>query len=469
MIDFTLSNSGFRKFVTIAELILFGLGILLLFIPGLKGLGILISFIALTLFAVGLIYAYLQYRKQPALAQKHALEKQRSQIVQQINQTSLNLQSLQASDAKFVADLDRKINDFNLSVAAKRDPLVSRHRDLVAHRDKELEYEQKQYFIHTVNAELRQIPLVSADIPGIGPKNKTILAAHRITTAEDIDEDQILAIKGMGEGKAASLVGFKRQLINSIVARGPIVLPKAQADRIREKYNQDINELNRQIFDIDATHKDTLAAMKSNAAISRSSLVKEIEKVQAWLDQQKAQLAGQDQELARYLNITFSNFSRQLFPIFGKSLKPKVFVGLVGAAAIFQALLGFGSTIGIAIENIPTATPTATATSTATPTITFTPTNTATITPTFTATLTPTITNTPTITLTPTRTTRPTDTRMPTTTTGVIIGGGSSGDTTIPEGVTAICKDGTYSYSQHRSGTCSGHGGVAQWINPPPD
>jgi hypothetical protein len=29
---------------------------------------------------------------------------------------------------------------------------------------------------------------------------------------------------------------------------------------------------------------------------------------------------------------------------------------------------------------------------------------------------------------------------------------------------TARCKDGTMSYSQHRSGTCSRHGGVAEWL-----
>jgi hypothetical protein len=29
---------------------------------------------------------------------------------------------------------------------------------------------------------------------------------------------------------------------------------------------------------------------------------------------------------------------------------------------------------------------------------------------------------------------------------------------------TAQCKDGTYSMSQHRSGTCSHHGGVANWL-----
>jgi hypothetical protein len=33
-----------------------------------------------------------------------------------------------------------------------------------------------------------------------------------------------------------------------------------------------------------------------------------------------------------------------------------------------------------------------------------------------------------------------------------------------PAGATAHCKDGTWSFSQHRSGTCSGHGGVADWL-----
>lgn len=36
--------------------------------------------------------------------------------------------------------------------------------------------------------------------------------------------------------------------------------------------------------------------------------------------------------------------------------------------------------------------------------------------------------------------------------------------TTIPIGATARCRDGTYSFSQHRSGTCSHHGGVDEWL-----
>ncbi|MDB5736716.1 MAG: hypothetical protein JWO65_384 [Sphingomonas bacterium] len=32
-----------------------------------------------------------------------------------------------------------------------------------------------------------------------------------------------------------------------------------------------------------------------------------------------------------------------------------------------------------------------------------------------------------------------------------------------PNGATAMCTDGTYSHSAHRSGTCSRHGGVKSW------
>lgn len=34
-----------------------------------------------------------------------------------------------------------------------------------------------------------------------------------------------------------------------------------------------------------------------------------------------------------------------------------------------------------------------------------------------------------------------------------------------PAGATARCNDGTYSYSQNHSGTCSHHGGVAEWLD----
>jgi hypothetical protein len=34
----------------------------------------------------------------------------------------------------------------------------------------------------------------------------------------------------------------------------------------------------------------------------------------------------------------------------------------------------------------------------------------------------------------------------------------------IPAGATAQCADGTYSFSEHRQGTCSRHEGVSEWL-----
>ncbi|WP_338525345.1 DUF3761 domain-containing protein [Pseudomonas batumici] len=34
----------------------------------------------------------------------------------------------------------------------------------------------------------------------------------------------------------------------------------------------------------------------------------------------------------------------------------------------------------------------------------------------------------------------------------------------VPQGATAKCRDKTYSFSLHRRGTCSRHGGVMAWL-----
>jgi hypothetical protein len=35
---------------------------------------------------------------------------------------------------------------------------------------------------------------------------------------------------------------------------------------------------------------------------------------------------------------------------------------------------------------------------------------------------------------------------------------------TAPAGASAECRDGSYSFSQNRRGTCSHHGGVKRWL-----
>lgn len=65
---------------------------------------------------------------------------------------------------------------------------------------------------------------------------------------------------------------------------------------------------------------------------------------------------------------------------------------------------------------------------------------------------------TPSLSPTPTPTPTPTVTRSPSPT--------ATSSISWPQDSSARCKDGTFSYSKTRSGTCSGHGGVDTWRNP---
>jgi hypothetical protein len=64
----------------------------------------------------------------------------------------------------------------------------------------------------------------------------------------------------------------------------------------------------------------------------------------------------------------------------------------------------------------------------------------------------------------PTKTTTasPTPTTTTSTSSGSVAG---KSETTDPTGAIAKCKDGLYSHSKTHTGTCSRHGGVAQWLD----
>jgi Protein of unknown function (DUF3761) len=136
-----------------------------------------------------------------------------------------------------------------------------------------------------------------------------------------------------------------------------------------------------------------------------------------------------------------------------KSLAGHKFLSVIFGISliIIQLISGISATTATIIAAIPTITMTPTVT--VTPTVTTTPTPTIT----FTATLIPSVTVTYTVTNSPTLSPRlainsiiqlPTDDPL--------------------QQVTAICNDGTYSYSLHRRGTCSHHGGVREWVHRPP-
>ena len=147
-----------------------------------------------------------------------------------------------------------------------------------------------------------------------------------------------------------------------------------------------------------------------------------------------------------------------------------LFVGLIVLVAGGAFALGAAHAPEQLVKGASVIAPTITATPTAQPTVTLT--STVTLTPTPTATLTPT----PTHSLAPKQSTiqsvHPTaaqsglsNDRYYTNVDGDQVHSPAySNDNSVPAGASALCGDGTYSFSQHRSGTCSHHGGVSQWL-----
>lgn len=135
-----------------------------------------------------------------------------------------------------------------------------------------------------------------------------------------------------------------------------------------------------------------------------------------------------------------------------RSRKP-VWVGgtavfLCGVAVTGMSTRGQADQVNAEAQARPTVTTTATATVTASPS--------AAPTPTVTVTAASTVTVTATATITADSATQSQD--------GSSWGGSAWGSTGDPGyGATALCNDGTYSYSVHHRGTCSHHGGVAVW------
>lgn len=271
-------------------------------------------------------------------------------------------------------------------------------------------------------------------IPGVGPKLKQRLAEHRIVSAIQVN-DGISQVPGLGESKRAALVSWRSSVQAELASAMPSNLSRVQLERIRQRYLALQNE--------DAVNE-------RRAKDNRKKLEDDLHSLRPRLKQ--------------LASISFVAY-------LGKSLASRGYVAILLAflLIITQTVSGISATTSAIIASLPTATLTPSAT--LTPTNTFTPT--ATFTPTIsetpTITYTPTITFTATITSTPSKTSTPTKTRTPIPSRTLVVIITSIPQNNIPQGVTAICEDGSHSYSEHRQGTCSHHGGVKQWINRPPN
>jgi hypothetical protein len=270
---------------------------------------------------------------------------------------------------------------------------------------------QQEYIQKGLNNTL----INSATIPGIGPKLKQRLAEHGILTAANVN-NRTTGIEGFGEAKTRSIIEWKASIYSQLENTKPAKLSDDDYKRIIQKY-YDLNSKN---------NTDEVNAKDNETRLEN-------------------ELTSLRPNLKKFGHVTFIAYLT-------KVLASRKFVA--GLLAIFlistQAISGVSATTASIIAAIPTATLTSTVTLTPTTTLT------STVTLTSTTTLTATLTLTPTYTLAPS---------MTSTQTPVAIA-----PTADPlQYVTAICNDGTYSYSAHRQGTCSHHGGVKQWINKPPN
>jgi hypothetical protein len=317
---------------------------------------------------------------------------------------------------------------------------------------------------------MRSTYLNVTKISGIGPKTKEILDRYGIRTAADINYNRILGIQGFGEVKARALCEWAKFISQSFNYSKPTYLPQNVEQEIHGKYEKERLEIRNYIQKENIDFPEDLDQIEQEYRLLHQQNDQRESEYKNEVNLVREKLHEIHVELEQHKNINFPSFIYFSFRSLGNTYKITGEKALLSGIIIFvflfitQLILGTKSSSSFITSLIPTYTPTITITSTPTNTSTFTITYTPTITSTFTITQTPTITNTSTFTPTFTRTATPTPTkthtRLPTATYNYYTNSGNN----YPLGATAICNDGTYSFSQHRQGTCSWHGGVAIWL-----
>jgi len=415
------------RFLLIFQISALIIGIIFILIH-LSSIAIFITFVAFILLLGSVTWFYIRYWTYPIVQEKRELSLRENNLQAQILAHSTNIKLTQQNREKI-----KQAEQVELSAS--------------------LQNFQKKH----IESGLNNTRIDVADIPGIGPGLKQRLSANGFGTAASITQS-VTNIEGFGPAKTQTILEWRNKIYSNLNANKPTALPAEILNQIKNKYE---------------IHHAKNDAEERNAKETKTKLVDASKEIQPRIN-----------ALAPF---TFGSFLQHC-------LGSKGSVAAITGAIIVISLICLGSsvTFGAIAAAVPTSTltPTITLTETATltltetliPTYTDTPTITLppTVTDTSTITFTPTITETPTLTLTPTRTFTPTrtPTRTPTITstrtktatprpyipqpTQPYIQPTSNN----PSGASAICKDGTYSYSQHRRGTCSGHGGVSVWLNP---
>jgi len=386
--------------IFVAQIILLPL-ILILMAVNLPSITWWLGLIVFLAFIGIIVWFYKRFNNHPLLQEKQSLG---AQIQQAQSQLAVQEQNIQLAQDKRLSFPTLESNELKAGLQSL----------------------QKDY----IRAKLKTVSIANAKITGIGPKLKITLLFHRVATAADVDSG-IYAIEGFGQAKSQALLQWRDSIQAQIDQTKPTALPVEQTDAIQRKFQN---------------HR------RVNDESEQTAIKAKVE-----LEQKEHALKVRSEELAP---LTFLSY------IFHAIAPNKIVAGFaISLLVIFQIGICFTTTAGVISASVPKPTHTPTvdvpalqiqAYKTAIYNVTLSA-------PPPTRTFTPTVTLTPAVTLTDipvsTNTSAPTKAPIPSETAYVL-----PPQPTYPPGATAICNDGTYSYSQHRRGSCSGHGGVAVWL-----
>lgn len=421
------------------------------------------------------LFFYYRYRSLPIVLRKSTILDQERQLTEQLAAVAGRQQALLDQTQRIEKNLFGAITARQAQTEKIIAQLAAQRRQVNFKESQELTQTLETLQADFLRQGMQQHAVRSATIPGIGPRFKERLAENNILTAYDIHTQPILSISGFGESKANLLMIWRNTIEIPLRDQMPKTLPAAVEASIKEHYQRLREKIDRQIF----TEQTALQTAIQEIQQTYQQTSQEVEKQQIQANRQFALLEKQHNlvlaQMEDLRTVTFWNYLKACFsPVHTSgalaSFGMIAVAGIFFVGAFFQSSVAIGSSASLMLLAMPTGTytPTATWTPIMAPTETRTLTPTATVTPTATTPPTQTSTLPPTVTQPPaTATLQPTATRAATRTpTQVVIWSVPKAQpTAVPDngGPTALCRDGSYSYSAHHQGTCSHHGGVAVW------
>jgi hypothetical protein len=428
-----------------------------------------LGFIALS---IGFLFLFGRFQSQPEVKQKKLLATQLDLTSKSIAETRMKLKANEQIRVELIKEKEQKSISLNHNHENHLVELAKKEKELPDLEKMELVNELKKIQTIYIDTGLKSNLIPTTGIPGIGSKTRDLLHRYGVNSAYDILYHNLINISGLGEAKTKTLLNWAQSIANRYYQSKPTSLTAEESQVVRSKYT----ELHAQIIEErrreDQIYPQELKALEQDFETKLEKNIEYENHLQSEEESYKLNKQEIHNELDSFKNITLRVFLFDSFRSLGSTFSVSGRRALASGISIFVLLiislcvLSTRSTTSFVISLIPTNTPTVTitptTTNTFTPTITVTASQTCTPTITWTPTITYTVTRTPTLTRTNTLTPTKTHTRLPTATynPNVII---PVAPGVCPAGATAICTDGTVSYSAHRQGTCSHHGGVAQW------